>query len=116
MAFSMGAMAHDMTPTYPEVKPYTDGIYKIETALVNRRSDVKYYEYGVFDEFWKELPFVVPGGKIVNIEYLDRKDVHVFIGKNDKDRVTYVCSGSKLLSDETYGAGVSSRICSKVKR
>ena len=53
------SLAHDMTPTYPELKPsYMEGLLVADFELFNKRNDVRYYEIGVFDEDWNPIPFV----------------------------------------------------------
>ena len=48
------AVAHEMTPTYPKWNvSLHDGIYKTTMPMFNNRSDIKWYEIGVFDDEWK---------------------------------------------------------------
>jgi len=80
------------------------------------RQDIEYFEFSVFDEDWGAVPFALSGDRIVRIKYLDRKDIRVFIRQQDADRVTYICSKSKILAGQTQQiTSVSSRICSKVQ-
>ena len=109
--------AHQFTPVYPKLEPsYVQKIWKADMELLNMRQDIEYFEFSVFDEEWGSIPFALSGDRIVRIKYLDRKDIRVFIRQQDADRVTYICSKSKILAGQTQQiTSVSSRICSKVQ-
>ena len=80
------------------------------------RQDIEYFEFAVFDKDWEGVPFALSGDRIINIKHLERKEVRIFIRKQDVDRVTYICSKSKILAGQTRQiTSVSSRICSKVQ-
>ena len=114
--FGTQAIAHEMTPTYPELRPsYMDGLSSINLNLFNRREDVSYYEIEVFDEEWVPVPFAAKE-KLIKINYLGRIDLQIYIRDNDKNRVTYICTLSKILNGDVQTSGVTSRICSKIKR
>jgi len=83
--------------------------------LFNAREDVGYYEISVWDADWKKLPFA-SDLRIIPIEYLGRENVTIYIKESDRDRVTYICSESKLQSDGKPKSSISSRVCSKIKR
>lgn len=109
------AQAHELTPTYPTFKnSYVDGVMVTTLKLFNRRTDVSYYEIGVFDEEWKPLPFA-SADKIVKLEYLKIKYLDIYVKSSDLEDIEYVCTTSKLKSDDIVSSGLSSRICSKVK-
>jgi|SRR6056300_484812 len=113
--FASNAAAHEFTPTYPEFSnSFVDGVLVTYMELFNRRTDVEYYELSVFDEEWNPLPFATPD-KLLKINYLERRRIELFIRETDKDKVTYICSMSKLLSEDVISSGINSRICSKVK-
>jgi hypothetical protein len=57
----------------------------------------------------------VSDSKIVNLNYLEKKSIGVYIKNADKDRVVYVCTLSRFIKDDITKTNVSSRICSKVK-
>jgi hypothetical protein len=98
MVVSSAAIAHDMTPTYPKLRPaFVEGVYVASMELFNKRDDVEYYEIGVFD---KDLGHV-------NFE--------VFISKDDVSKATYICSKSKLRKAEDTRTALSSKVCSKFK-
>ena len=110
------ASAHQFTPTYPKLdQSYIPNVLKAEMELFNGRTDVAFYELQVFDNEWNSVPFAVSEGKVVNVEYLKRKKITVFIREVDRDRAVYVCSVSKLIADNTNKASIASKICSKLK-
>lgn len=110
------ASAHEWTPTYPELRySHVSGIMKVEMFLFNAREDVGYYEISVWDADWEKLPFAADL-RIIPLEYLGRKNITIYIKESDRERVTYICSESKLQSDGTPKSSISSRVCSKIKR
>jgi hypothetical protein len=114
MAFGT-AVAHEMTPTYPELEAsHVTGIYKTTMEMFNKRKDVEWYEIGVFDNEWKPIPFV-SSYKIIQLQYLGHVKFDIYIRADDKARATYVCSKSKLRREDSTKTAVSSRICSKFK-
>ena len=111
------AMAHEMTPTYPKLRPsHLDNVYVTQMEMFNKRQDVEYYEIGVFDKDMKPIPFVSKY-KIVNLEYMGHVSFDIYIRKNDVSSAEYVCSTSKLRTDPNKQTRnvVSSKICSKFK-
>lgn len=107
--------AHEMTPTYPELrKSFIEGVYVTTLTIFNRRSDVQYYEISVFDGMWKPLAFAAES-KLIKLEYLDRKIFDVYIRDDDSKKVKYICTKSKILKGENINSVISSRICSKIK-
>lgn len=114
-AFCGPAMAHEMSPTYVEFGPsYVDNVLKTDIEIFNRREDVNYYQIEVYDKDWKSISFVADT-KIVNLKYLEKKTIDVYIKSNDKDRAVYVCTLSRFIKEDVTKTNVSSRICSKVK-
>ena len=108
--------AHEFTPTYPTLKQsYLPGILYVTMTLFNKRENVEYYELGVFDENWEAVPFVSMGNPIIKIEYLQKREINIYITEKNKERAKYVCSKSKLVVDGTAKTSVSSRICSKIQ-
>jgi hypothetical protein len=115
VSFVTGASAHEMTPTYPKLRPsHLDGVYKTTMEMFNKRSDVEYYEIGVFDKDFKPIPFVT-SYNIIKIKYLGKVTFDVYIRKADLGNARYICSRSKLRKIDTTKTAVSSRICSKFK-
>lgn len=109
------AFGHQFTPAYPKLeRSYIDGILVTRMELFNSRNDVEYYELSVFDNDWNSIPFAADE-RIVNLPYLKRKTIEIFIREQDKSKAVYICSKSKLKSSNIQMTVVSSRICSKIK-
>jgi len=114
LAFANSAYAHEMTPTYFDIKPsFVDGISVIEMSFWNRRQDVTYYEIDVFDSEWNSISFAA-SNKLLYVEYLNKKNFDIYVKDNDKDDVYYVCTVSKILKSSETSTGIASRICSRV--
>ena len=115
LSLSGYASAHQWMPTYPKLeRSYVDGILQVRMELFNSRKDVKYYEILVYDSEFNPVKFAVQE-RIVEVQYLKRKNIEIFIREQDRDVATYVCSKSKLLKGTGTATLVSSRICSKIK-
>lgn len=109
------ASAHEFTPTYPKLKnSYVDGVLYVTMTLFNARSDVEYYEFGVFDAEWNKVPFAMQN-KIMRFKHLDKKKIDIYIREKDRKDAVYVCSKSKLIVEGSSKTSISSRICSKIK-
>jgi hypothetical protein len=109
------ASAHQWLPTYPELKQsYVPGVLKVDMELFNARKDVRFYELLVYDANFEPISFASTE-KIVEVNYLKRKNIEIFIREQDRSRVTYICSKSKLLKGTGPATVVSSRVCSKIK-
>lgn len=108
--------SHEMTPAYPELRPSIyEGLNSTTMYLFNRRVDASYYEIGVFDRNWNSVPFATQN-RMIEIDYLGKTQFEIFIQQKEKDRVEYICTTSKLLKSDIRSTGVTSRICSKIKR
>ena len=115
LGLSWHASAHEFTPTYPKLKQsYVEGVLYTTMTLFNKRTDVQYYELGVFDAEWNKIPFAVEEN-IMLIKHLETKEIDVFIREKDKDEAVYICSKSKLVVDGNSKTSLSSRICSKIQ-
>lgn len=113
--FVNAANAHEMVPTYPKLEPaFLDGLYKTTMTVFNKRPEVEYYEIAVFDAEWNAIPFV-SNYKVHKIPYLSTVSFDLYIRSEDRSKVTYICSKSKLRKQNKTTTAVSSRICSKVK-
>ena len=113
--FSTTVTAHELTPTYPQLRPaYVDGVLVTTLKIWNRRTDVEYYEISVYDKYWKELPFAA-GDKIMKLSYLEKKQFDVYIKSEHEKRAEFICTTSKLMRDDVLSTGVKSRICSRIK-
>ena len=107
--------AHDMTPTYPKWKMSFIPSAKMTTMQVfNKRSDVQWYQIGVFDKEWKPIPFVTRY-KILNIKYLQRVKFDVYVNEENAKVAEYICSTSKLRGNDDFKPIVESKICSRFK-
>ena len=109
------ATAHELTPTYPKMRPsYIEDVSVTQMKMWNRREDVLYYEIGVFDEEWKPVAFASEN-KILQIAYLGRTTFDLYVRDSDLNRIKYICTTSKQLKQDVKSTGIKSRICSKVK-
>ena len=105
--------AHEMTPTYPPLVPsYVDGLVSAKMTMFNSRQDVEYFEIGVFDDEWNPVPFAATA-KILRVPHGSSKTFEVFVRHKDKNRATFICSLSKLRTDSSARAIVSSKTCSR---
>ena len=112
--FANNAVAHEMTPAYPELEwSFVDGVVKTKVYLFNRRQDVKYYQIEVFDNQWEPLPFATESA-VIMLDYLSKKTIEIYIREVDADKVGFICSKSKIIKGEAMSL-VSSRICSRIK-
>jgi hypothetical protein len=107
--------AHDMTPTYPKWKMSFIPSAKMTTMQVfNKRSDVEWYQIGVFDKEWQPIPFV-SRYKIINIKYLKRVEFDVYVNEENAKLAEYICTTSKLRGNDDFKPIVESKICSRFK-
>ena len=112
---SLNAASHDMTPTYPKWKMSFIPSAKMTTMQVfNKRSDVQWYQIGVFDKDWQPIPFVTRY-KIINIKYLKRVKFDVYVNEENAKLAEYICSTSKLRGNDDFKPIVESKICSRFK-
>lgn len=114
--FASSVSAHEWTPTYPKIEQhYMKSVILVKMHMFNRRDDVTFYEIDVFDDEWNPITFVTQQ-RIFRIKYLERKNIEIYFKQEDEDRITYICTRSKILKNDSAGANVKSRICSKIKR
>lgn len=107
--------SHELTPTYPELQTsYMSGVLKAEMHLFNSRKDINYYQVSVYDENWNPVKFATES-KIIQMDYLDHKDIEVYVRTKDKEKAHYICTKSKILRGESTPTLLASRICSKIK-
>ena len=107
--------AHEMTPTYPKLAPSSyEGIYKTTMNMFNKRADVQYYEVGVFNKDFKVVPFVT-SYSVIKINYLSHVTFDIYVREEDLANAVYVCSQSKIKTEDVTRTAISSRICSKFK-
>lgn len=113
--FGVKSYSHEMTPAYVEFEPTTEqNILQIKLNMFNKRKDVEYYQFYVYDEQWNKIAFAMPE-RIVRLRYLERKKFTVYIRRKDRNNVVYVCSVSKLKKGEFKHTIVESRVCSKMR-
>ena len=107
--------AHQFIPTYPELRQsYMPGLYQAEMQLFNSRKEIEYYSVDVFDGSWNPIPFATED-RIRKVPYLGKATISIFIREQDKERVRYICSRSKILAGFKQSTAVDSKICSKIK-
>lgn len=116
LLISFSSYSHEMTPTYPKFKDsFMDGLLVTEMEIFNKRSDVSYYEIGVFDKDFQPIPFV-SSFTVYEVNYLKKVKFEVYIRLKDEPQVTYICSRSRVLEQKVSNTNVTSTICSKIKR
>jgi len=113
--FATQAYAHEMTPTYFELKPSLyDNVYVTQLSLFNKRQDVEYYEVNVYDENFNPIAFATKD-KVLKVPTYGKSTLEIYVRRKDVDEVTYVCTQSMLLKENVGSTGVTSRICSRLK-
>lgn len=116
LLLAVTARAHEMVPTYPEwSRGIYPGVLTTTIKLFNKRKDVEYYEIGVFDKDFKPI-FFVADYKIVKLQYASSISIDVYIAKENRKQVEYICSRSKIRKDQETRTAVSSRICSRFRK
>lgn len=111
---SFGVNSHQFTPTYPLLQQsHMPNVLKVKMQLLNKRKDVSYYELEVLDKDSNPVEFAAQQN-IIEVGFLQRKNIEVYIRRRDKDVAHYVCTRSKLLAGQEKASAVSSKICSKI--
>ena len=59
--------------------------------VFNKRSDVQWYQIGVFDKEWNPIPFVTRY-KIIKINYLSSVKFDVYVNDANVKQATYILS------------------------
>jgi hypothetical protein len=117
--FFIGSVqAHEFTPAYPKLRQsFMAGVWTTDLKLFNKRPEITYYEFGVFNENWGPVRFATPH-RIEKIPYLTTEIIEFYIKDEDVNEAIYICSTSKVVRSLNEGLTphVSSRICSKIKR
>jgi hypothetical protein len=112
---SAGVKSHQWTPTYPDLeRSHIKNVRMVNMELWNKREEVQFYELKVFDSEWRPVPFATTE-RVVEVPYLKRKKIQIYIREIDASRVTYICSRSKIVKEDVDATPISSRICSKIK-
>lgn len=116
--FTSAAHGHQFTPAYPELRnSWMPGVWMTELKLFNKREEISYYEFSVFDKEWNAIKFATPQ-RVQKIPYLVTENIEIYIKDEDVEKALYICSTSKLLKTKggNFGQAISSRICSKIKK
>ena len=109
------AMAHELTPTYPEFRPsYVRDISVTDMEMFNAREEIEFYRVDVYTENWDPIPFAT-GQRVIKVSHRERYSFNVYIRDSDLDKVEYICTTSMIEQGSVQTQGVSSRICSRVK-
>lgn len=109
------ANAHQFLPTYPTFQlSHIDDVVYTKMQLFNKRKEIDFYELSVFDGEWNTIPFASEN-KLIQINYLETKEINIYLKKSDLKRVVYICTESKIRKQDIQYAVISSKICSKVK-
>lgn len=107
--------AHQFTPTYPVLEQAPiPGVSVLNMSIFNNREEIDWYSINVYDKDWNSIAFASTD-KLINLNYLERKNIEVYIRTKDSDKLFYVCSKSKTLASVKNPSIITSRICSKVK-
>lgn len=107
--------AHQMIPTYLKLESTSArDVMMTYVDIFNKRKDVEYYEFSVYDDKWNAIDFASEE-RLINLQYLHKKRVVIYIRRSDSARATYVCSLSRIESSKATATTVNSRICSKIK-
>ena len=83
-------------------------------SIFNNREEIDWYSINVYDKDWNSLAFASTD-KLINLNYLERKNIEVYVRTIDSNKVVYICSKSKTLASVKNPSIITSRICSKVK-
>jgi hypothetical protein len=107
--------AHQFLPTYPKFQTsFVEGVVYTKMELFNKRKEIEYYQLSVYDKDWNSLPFATQS-KIVRIDYLQTKEIEIYIKQEDLKNIMYICSESKVKKESEQNTVISSRICSKIR-
>ena len=110
---SGSAMAHELTPTYPELKQsYIPEVLQTKVKMWNARVDVVYYKIEVTDKDWKEVPFITEE-KMFKLDYMQRREIEIFLPSDTSAK--YICTRSMLEKGARSRSMISSKVCSKIK-
>jgi hypothetical protein len=110
------ASAHELTPTYVELKQsYVENVLTTSVYLWNGRADVLYYRVNVYDKDMKEVEFFSLPAEIVKLEYTKRQKIDVYMSSLNARKAVYICTRSQILKGLKQKTVVSSKICSKIK-
>lgn len=107
------ASAHELTPTYPELRSsYLSDVLETKVRMWNARVDVEYYRIEVTDKDWNDVPFIT-SEKTFRLKHLAKKDIEIFLPSDTT--ATYICTRSMLQKGNVSKSIISSKVCSKIK-
>ena len=113
LVVSGSAMAHELTPTYPELKQsYIPEVLQTKVKMWNARVDVVYYKLEVTDAFWNDVPFIAEE-KMFKLDYMQRREIEIFLPSDTTAQ--YICTRSMLEKGARSRSMISSKVCSKIK-
>ena len=111
---SSSVIAHEQTPTYATWSPsHIEGVVKTEVQIFNKRDDVDYFEIEVFTPDFESLSFVTTWN-IIEVAYLERKSIDIYMTEANSLGAQYICSMSKIRSEDLSATGIASQICTKL--
>lgn len=107
------ASAHELTPTYPELKTtFVKGVLSTKLKMWNARADVEYYKIEVTNAFWNDVPFITEE-RIFKLGYMQRREIEIFLPEDTTAQ--YICTRSMLEKGSKSRSIISSKVCSKIK-
>jgi hypothetical protein len=108
------AMAHELTPTYPEFRrSFMDGISVTTMELYNAREEVDIYKISVHTENWERIPFA-SASNVIKVLHNERYTFDVYVRNADLDRIEFICTVSSNPENQE-DTEIASRVCSRVK-
>lgn len=112
---SANSLAHEQTPTYASWNhSHIAGVVKTEIEIFNKRSDVAYFEIGVFDQDWNMQNFVT-SWNILEVKQYERKAAVIYMTEAKSLEAEYICSISKIRSSNQTQTALASQICTRLK-
>ena len=112
--FTNPVVAHQMVPSHVKAEWYGETVSRVSLTITNMREDAKFYQVGVFDESFKPVIFAT-SEKIMELDYLERRRIDVYLRKGSMPKPRYVCTESKLIGSSSARTMVASRVCSKIQ-
>jgi hypothetical protein len=107
------ATAHEMTPTYFELRPSSvENVWRTKMYVFNRREDAEWYGIEVYDADWNPIEYA-SFDRIVQLKEGEGKEIELLVRQRDRLRVEYICSRSIDRYFDGESSAVSSLICSK---
>lgn len=106
--------AHEMTPTYFDLKPsIIDTLYTTQMKVFNRRNDASFYRMEAYTEDWEPLPYA-SFNRQFTLDYGEGIETDLYFSESDLDRIVYICSRS--IPRQYNDGAITSLICSKIRK